>query len=119
MVSFAPRDARIFRPYPGEAPWPDADPAWTRVAKLEDAVVGAYEIERTAPFRFRVKALWVDADHRGNGLGRWLLGHAIGTAESQGAREIEASAGVAFYEHYGFAPLDDGRNAAVFVLSPE
>ncbi len=119
-MTFTPRDARIFRPYPGEAPWPDADPDRTRVAKLEDAVVGAYEIERTSATRFRVKALWVDPDHRGNGLGRWLLGHAIGTAESQGAREIEAPAGVAFYEHYGFPrPGADGPNASVLTLTPE
>ena len=119
-MKFAPRDASIFRPYPGEAPWPDADPAWTRVAKLDDAVVGAYEIERVGPLRFRVKALWVDAACRGNGLGRWLLGHAVGTAESQGAREVEAPAGVAFYERYGFPPpRDDTPNVSILVLTPE
>lgn len=119
MVTLAPRDARIFRPYPGEAPWPDADPDWTRVAKVDDAVVGAYEIERTAPLRFRIKALWVEPVFRGNGLGRWLLGHAIGTAESQGAREIEAPADVAFYGRYGFQPTGDGAPAALLVLTPE
>ena len=120
MVKFSPRDARIFRPYPGEAPWPGADPAWTRVAKLDDTVVGAYEIERVGPLRCRVKALWVDAARRGNGLGRWLLGHAIGTAESQGAREVEAPAGVAFYERHGFPPPGaDAPNVSVMVLTPE
>ena len=119
-MTFTPRDASIFRPYPGEAPWPDADPAWTRVAKLDDAVIGAYEIEPISPIRFRVKALWVDPTRRGNGLGGWLLGHAIGTAESQGAREIEAPAGVGFYERYGFAPpRDDAPDVSVFALTPE
>lgn len=120
VVTFTPRDARIYRPYPGEAPWPDADPVWTRVAKLDDAVVGAYEIERLSALRFRVKALWVDADFRGRGLGRWLLGHAIGTAESQGGREIEAAAGVPFYRRHGFRPVgDDALDLCLFVLSPE
>lgn len=121
MVSFTPRDARIFRPYPGETPWPDADPRWTRVAKLDDAVIGAYEIARLSTFRFRVVALWVDEPFRRNGLGRWLLGHAVGTAESQGAREIEAPAGMAFYERYGFRPPGDesAPELSVLVLTPE
>ena len=120
MVNFTPRDARIFRPYPGEVPWPDPDPAWTRVAKLDDVVIGAYEIERPSALRFRIKALWVDPAHRGNGLGRWLLGHAIGTAESQGAREIEAPADVPFYARYGFpAPAEEGGKVSVLILTPE
>ena len=120
-MSFTPRDARIFRPYPDEAPWPDADPQWTRVAKLDDAVIGAYEIARLSTFRFRVVALWVDPARRRNGLGRWLLGHAIGTAESQGAREIEAPAGMAFYARYGFPPPGDesAPDTSVLVLTPE
>lgn len=119
-MNFTPRDARVFRPCPGEAPWPDADPAWTRVAKVDDAVVGAYEIERVSALRFRIKALWVDAAFRGKGLGRWLLGHAIGTAESQGGREIEAPAGAPFYRCYGFRPSgDEGPDISLFVLSPE
>ena len=118
-MNFTPRDARIFRPYPGEAPWPDADPTWTRVAKVDDAVIGAYEIERVSALRFRIKALWVDEAFRGKGLGRWLLGHAIGTAESQGGREIEAPSGVPFYPRYGFRPSGDDAEVSLFVLSPE
>ena len=91
-----------------------------RVAKVDDAVVGAYEVERVSALRFRIKALWVDAAFRGKGLGRWLLGHAIGTAESQGGREIEAAAGVPFYEHYGFRPPGDAApDVSLFVLGPE
>ena len=116
MVSFTPRDARIFRPYPGEAPWPDADPEWTRVAKLDDAVIGAYEIERTGTLRFRVQALWVKEGFRRHGLGAWLLGHAIGTAESQGGRRIEAPGGVAFFERYGFSRPGSEATSDVLVL---
>ena len=116
MVNFTPRSVGIHRPLPGEAPWPDADPDGARVAKLDGAIVGAYQIERLAPTAFVIVALCVVEDCRGRGLGGWLLGHAIGTAESQGARRIEARPPHAFYVRHGFA-WHGGR--FVLVLTPE
>lgn len=115
-VDFSPRQVGIFRPYAQEMPWPDANPEWTRVAKLGGDIIGAYEIAPLAPTRFQMVALSVAPAWRGRGLGRWLLGHAIGTAESQGAREVEAATQSPFYEGYGFSE-HSGR--LVFPLSPE
>ena len=106
----------IFRPRSHEAPWPDANPEWTRVAKLDGAIVGAYEIAPCAARRFQVLALRVAPHCRGGGLGRWLLGHAIGTAENQGATAIEAATHSAFYERYGFRRRG---NRLTFALTPE
>ena len=116
VVNFAPRDVGIYRPYPDETPWPGADLDWTRVAKLDGAVVGAYELKRVAATAFSISALCVAPHCRGRGLGAWLLGHAIGTAESQGARRIEVVQPNPFYERHGFQ-AQDGRLA--LTLTPE
>ena len=83
-------------------PWPGADPEWTRIADLGDAEVGAYEIKRLGPTLFRIVGLRVTEEFRRRGIGHWLLRHAVGTAESCGAREIEAPAIGSFFEHHGF-----------------
>lgn len=117
VVSFAPRDVGIYRPFPREEPWPDADPAWTRVAKLDGTVIGAYELNPIAATAFVIVALCVAPHCRGRGLGAWLLGHAIGTAESQGARRIEVPAPKnPFYERHGFR-AQGGR--LMLTLTPE
>ncbi len=116
VVSFTPRDVGIYRPFPDEMPWPGADADWTRVAKLDGAVIGAYEIKREAATAFVIVALQVAQHCRGRGLGGWLLGHAIGTAESQGARHMEARPPSAFYERHGFAQ-HNGR--LTLTLTPE
>ena len=103
VVSFNPRDTHISRPLHSQTPWPDADPNWTRVSKLESIVIGAYEIRRVAPTHFRMIRIWVADPYRRNGLGTWLLGHAIGLAESKGAREIDA-APHQFYLSHEFEP---------------
>ena len=116
VVSFTPRDVGIYRPYPDETPWPGANLDWTRVAKLDGTVVGAYELKRLADTAFLISALCVVPDCRGRGLGAWLLGHAIGTAESQGARHIEAPLPNPFYERHGFR-VQGGR--LMLTLTPE
>ena len=88
-------------------PWAGADPEWTRIAEYGDAEVGAYELKRLGPTRFRIVGLKVHEDFRGLGIGRWLLRHAVGTAESSGAREIEAPPNESFFEHQGFRPEAD------------
>ena len=102
MSSFRARDATIYRPYPDEIPWdllaladPDdarvasyADADFMRVAKHEGEVVGAYVVERRSATCFALRNLVVAPAYRRHRLGAWLLGHAIGLAESKGAREI-------------------------------
>jgi ribosomal protein S18 acetylase RimI-like enzyme len=122
VARFEPRDARVLRPYPEEVPWDlllDADPSrprvesylsndFTRVAKLGDAVIGVYVLVRHDPITFELMNIAVRSEYRGNGLGRRLLGHAIGLAESKGARVVDVGTGnssfaaLAFYQRAGF-----------------
>ena len=102
MSGFSARDAKIYRPYTDEVPWDLLEAAGAeenalrevlelnllRVAKYDDRVVGGYGIRPLAPTRFELVTLTVAEAYRRKGLGRWLLGHAIGLAESRGAREI-------------------------------
>lgn len=99
---FKPQDVKLFRPYPDEIPWelllladPDesrvldyADVDSVRVAKLNDQPVGVYAIRPVSPTVYQLCNLAVAPAWRRRGLGRWLLGHAIGIAESKGGREI-------------------------------
>ena len=106
-ATFDFRSLRIHRPRDTRMPWSGADPEWTWIAEHGDAEVGAYELKRLAPTRFRIVGLSVREDYRGVGIGRWLLLHAVGTAESSGAREIEAPPNESFFEHQGFRPDAD------------
>jgi len=122
VKAFDPRDARILRPYPEELPWElllDADPSRTRVegyltdsltriAKHADAVIGVYALARRDATTFELMNIAVADAYQGTGLGRRLLGHAIGLAESKGARVIDAGTGnssfraLRFYQRAGF-----------------
>lgn len=106
------RDVDIYPPYPHEDPadlvGPAEDGELVRVAKLDGRVVGAYRLIRTAETRFAIKALVVDEKYRGYGIGRWLLGHAIGIAELKGGRVIDAPlAAERFFAMAGFEPAGD------------
>jgi GNAT superfamily N-acetyltransferase len=102
VSAFRPQDTSIYRPYPDEIPWEllriadadedrvvdyvDAD--YMRVAKYADEPVGVYVIRALTPTSYELCNLAIDAGFRNKGLGRWLLGHAIGLAETKGGREI-------------------------------
>jgi GNAT superfamily N-acetyltransferase len=142
VSDFRARDVRIFRPYPDEVPWElladagvdDATLAtvlalnFVRVAKHGGRVVGAYGIRPLTATCFELVALIVADGYRRRGLGRWLLGHAIGLAETKGAREIVARAvggqdrrtgaraPSRFLERMGFEPAGDGLR---LILTPE
>jgi len=118
-----PRDLQLFRPYADELPWDllaaagadeDAlaavmDLDLARVAKLEGRIVGAYGIRPLSSTCYELVALAIADGYRHRGFGRWLLGHAIGLAESRGGREIvfrgQRSAG--FLRRFGFEPAGD------------
>ncbi len=122
MKGFDPRDARILRPYPEEIPWHlllDADPSrariesylsdtLTRIAKRNDEVIGVYALKRTGEITFELMNIAVAEAYQGTGLGRRLLGHSIGLAESSGARVIDVGTGnssfraLRFYQRAGF-----------------
>lgn len=88
------RRLRVFQPSATSIPvrFVGADGALREVRAVElcGRVVGAYRMRRVDACRFRIVALGVDAEQRGKGIGRWLLGHAIGVAESKGARFVDA-----------------------------
>ena len=106
-ATFDFRALRIRRTPDASLPWQGADPEWTRIAEYGDTEVGAYELKRLGPTRFGIVGIEVREDFRGRGIGRWLLCHAIGTAESSGAREIDAAPNERFFEHHGFRPEAD------------
>lgn len=119
-----PRKVPIYRPYADEMPWellPDGlaapDPNLTRIAKLGGEVIGAYAIEPVNALHYRITALVVAERHRRQGLGRWLLGHAVGICESKGAREISApKTHSQLFKHRGFERTGEGHR---LLLTPE
>ncbi|MFU8817691.1 MAG: GNAT family N-acetyltransferase [Pseudomonadales bacterium] len=132
MSAFRPRDVHIFRPYADELPWEllasvAADEEalagvlelnLVRVAKYDDRVLGAYGIRPLSTTRFELVVLVVAEGYRRKGLGRWLLGHALGLAESKGAREVVMRGHnyQRFLSRVGFEP--DGADL-LLRLSPE
>lgn len=136
---FPVTEVQVFRPYPDEVPWEllaeaPVDEALIReafernllrVGKHEGRVVGSYAIAPHTPLCFELIALVVADGYRRRGVGRWLLGHALGLAETKGAREILArrcagpAAAVAerFLVRAGFRP-DDAQTLRL-VLTPE
>lgn len=130
--TFDYRDLGMFEPFPGELPVDlvgAGDPEAVRVAKLDGAVVGAYRLRRLAATRFLLAALGVRPAYRGRGAGRWLLGHALGVAESKGGRCVLACAAGCrqarqFLQRGGFVVVEgtDGdleRGELVFHMTPE
>ena len=106
------RDVDIYPPYPHEDPADLVGRAGAgelvRVAKLDGRVVGAYRLIRTGQTGFAIRALVVDEQYRGCGIGRWLLGHAIGIAELKGGRVIDAPlAAERFFAQSGFQQAGD------------
>lgn len=147
--AFRPGDVRIYRPYPDEIPWElfngsgsetaidrgraaDEVPAaetliaaidrnYLRVARYQGELVGGYAIRPLDPVSFELLMLVVAAPYRRRGVGRWLLGHAIGLAETKGGREIVtarpgASRARALLEANGFRADPAGLR---LVLTPE
>jgi len=96
------RSVRIYRPYPGElaealltvhagqvaGSCAGADPDLARIAKLDDRIIGVYILQKADELTYELRHLVVEPGYRRSGLGRWLLGHALGVAESRGGRSL-------------------------------
>lgn len=96
------REIRIYYPYPQD--FPKAllassglaesciEAARTepllRIAKHRDTAIGVYLLVKESVEQFRITALAVQPEFRGRGLASWLVGHALGVAETKGAREV-------------------------------
>lgn len=122
-----PRDVPIFRPYDEEVPVDligevedEIELDYVRVAKWNGDVVAAYRVRRLSEAEFLLLAVGVRPAFRGRGLGRWMLGHAIGLAETKGCRAIvvaDARTGSSFYQRFGFKL--DANGALRLELPPE
>ena len=113
----------MFRAYRDEIPWDMLpgeviDPEWVRVAKLDGEVIGVYAVHPVSPVEFRIDALVVAPPYRRQGLGSWLLRHAIGVCETKGAREIVCAGqpGSSLLPRAGFQP--DGETLRL-TMTPE
>ncbi len=129
---FKVREAEIYKPYPDEVPWElllEGDPDETRiggyldqelirVAKFRGEVIAVYVVKRLSRTQFQLANIAVAQGFRGKGLGHWLLSHAIGLAETKGAREIVVSGArsQSFFEKHGFER--NGENL-LLSLTPE
>lgn len=117
-----PQAVPIVRPRRDEVPWqllclkeretefPEITELM-RIAKDGEHVLGGYLLE--AP-RWKLVRLGVVPEARRQGLGYWLLGHAVGVAESRGATEIcieltEDHPARGLFLRYGFEPVERQR----------
>ena len=86
-----------------------------RVAKQDDIILGGYLLEPPEhALTWRILRLAVSPNARGQGLGYWLLGHAVGVAESRGAAEITINLSDShparnLFLRYGFEPVQSNR----------
>lgn len=123
MSRFDPKKVPVYRAYRDEIPWEllpagGIDPEWVRVAKLDGEVIGVYAVHPVSGVEFSIDVVAVAPPYRGQGLGNWLLRHAIGVCETKGAREIVAAGnpGTSIFALAGFVP--DG-NRLRLRLAPE
>ena len=96
------REVEVFKPYSNEFPeemllaeredeafvdaWLNAE--ILRVGKRGEEVLGVYAMNRIDSVNFELLGVIVSQRVRKQGLGRWLVGHAIGVAESKGGRYL-------------------------------
>lgn len=93
-----PRRFPIYRPHWHERPTQllardisnDTELDWIRIAKDDGEVIAAYEVEQNDTWNFSVLTLKVTESYRNQGLGQWMLRHAVGLIESKGGRVVHA-----------------------------
>ena len=118
---FSYRDVRVHQPTADEMPRAIAPPrtplAQVRVAKFGARVIGGYRLEDAGKGVFAIRALGVCPRWRHHGVGRWLLGHALGVAESRGGRVVEVPCqACGFLEKSGFVRQGD---RLVLAITPD
>ena len=123
----APRRFPIYRPHWYERPekllereiLSEAELDWIRIAKDKSKVVAAYEITQQDTWNFSVISLSVARPYQKQGLGRWMLLHAVGLIESKGGRVVHARCGklTSFVKNAGFSKVLSDHY--VLALEPE
>ena len=124
-MTFKLREIEVFRPYSTEVPedllwsmdfseqevdrWLNSD--LLRVAKLGEQVMGVYAMDVADSVTYLLHGVVVATRARKQGLGRWLVGHALGVAESKGARGVlfPHSTHNRFLGGIGFVGVDAGQ----------
>ena len=126
-AGFRARDVQVLRPYRDEIPWEQLEAGFAggseaalaaldlnylRIARHQGEFAGFYALIPRSPTCFELLALSVAPAYRRQGLGRWLLGHALGLAETKGGREMVAArpaagAGREFLRRAGFEAQGD------------
>lgn len=112
------REVEVFRPYGNELPeellWAEgiaeaAVERWlsaemVRIAKRQTQTLGMYAMDRGDGQTYILHGVVVAPAWRKQGLGRWLVGHAIGVAESKGGRHVSFPGTQArrFFANVGF-----------------
>ena len=114
---FDPRFWTVNFPRPMMAAVTTSAPDVLRVAKMHEQVIGCYAMHSPEsshsdgkPGLFELGMVMVLDTYQRNGVGRWLIGHAIGVAESKGGRELLVTLpGPAdFFQGLGFRQVPSG-----------
>jgi len=134
MTEITLRNTEFYRPLPQELPWEliaagsarheltalrelvDLD--YTRIVCLqkEGTTLGIYSMQALTETRFELLSLSVVTEHQHELLGRRLLGHALGLAESKAGREVELEIcasnqrALAIVARYGFVALQENES---------
>ena len=126
-IAVGPRSVSIVRPRPEEIPWEllcleafrDCASDITRlmrIAKDGSNVLGGYLLRSPEgdSMTWQILRVAVLSDARGQGLGYWLIGHAVGVAESRGAAEVlielpQEHPARGLFLRYGFLPVQTDR----------
>ena len=119
------REVEVFRPYGNESPeallWAEGatenqveqfmSAKIVRIAKISSEVLGIYSMEKGEQLTYTLHGIVIDPKCRHQGLGRWLVGHAIGVAESKGGRHVLIASDKAkrFLSRIGFVDDDRGQ----------
>ena len=78
---------------------------WFWVAEEEGAVIGCCCLEIYSPKIAEVRTLAVAPEHRGDGIGRSLVEHAVADAQKRNIREVlVVTSALKFFEKLNFGP---------------
>lgn len=91
-----PRGYPVYRPHWDERPeqllgrsfQAEEELDWVRIAKHGKRIVAAYHIAKIDTFNYSISSLAVTPNYRGEGIGHWMLLHALGLIESKGGRTV-------------------------------
>ena len=131
VMALGQRDYEVFRGDPAALPEEMAEvygtirptPDVLRVAKFQQQVIGCYAMHSPQsphadgkPMPFELCMVMVLDAYQRNGVGRWLVGHAIGVAESKGGRELRVPlpGPAEFFEGLGLRQVPGGFHYAMY-----